>query len=236
MFEYVTPQYIGFIKSVLINRCYVEYSNIINKRTNDEKNNNYAENLIQFIEDEEIWKKIFEKIVTVMNYYIYILEDYNKNNNNELNMKEQKQAQTIKQETFQGFIDSRINLNSIGPYDYQKFTNSMRTDEEFRKNLYEKYEKVCYETILKNHIIYVIKLYIFDKTDNSYYNTEEEEKEMDNIALDLIPYFEYLSANKWTSGDDVVYTKEKPNMNIIENFKQMIEKETLEFINNFINH
>jgi hypothetical protein len=73
-------------------------------------------------------------------------------------------------------------------------------DEGFRQKVFEKYEKSDNERRVKNNIIYIVQLYLNEKTNTSYYFTDEEKNEMD-LTLDILPYLQYIAKNGWLYQD-----------------------------------
>jgi hypothetical protein len=110
-----------------------------------------------------------------------------------------KQASVYLQETFQEFVDRQVNIKTIGPYDYQQFIRSMQ-DDGFRQKVFVKYEISDNERRVKNNIIYIVQLYLNEKTNTSYYFTDEERNEMD-LTLDILPYLQYIAKNGWLYQD-----------------------------------
>jgi hypothetical protein len=58
--------------------------------------------------------------------------------------------------------------------------------------MYSKYKKHFSELTLKNHLIYLINLYLKKQSNTSELFTPEEEADMD-ITVNAIPYFDYVS-------------------------------------------
>jgi len=57
--------------------------------------------------------------------------------------------------TFQEYVDSIASLQRMGSYDYMEFCNSMK-NPDFKKSIFNKYEKMEKINALKNVIIYEI--------------------------------------------------------------------------------
>lgn len=188
-----------FIKRYLVTHCYSEYCRKI--YSYPEEAVGHMENLIKYKDEEEVWNEIFQKQHIIMKYYMKLLEHYPEN------QPHMKQASVYLQETFQEFVDTQINIKTIGPYDYQQFIKSMK-DESFREKVFEKYEKSDNERRVKNNIIYIVQLYLNEKTNTSYYFTDEERNEMD-LILDILPYLQYIAKNGWLYQDVKEDTIEK---------------------------
>jgi hypothetical protein len=186
MFEQATPQYIRFIKQYLCQRLYTKYVNI--GFTTDIPDEEAVYNILVC---PEIWRDIFNEEHTVLNYYVQLLSKYT----------DEQQAITDKTlpvydiETFQEYIDRRVNLNTVGTHGYQQFTMNMR-DETFHRNMIQKYEAEKFLRKVKNHLIYIIKLYIIKCNNPDVYMTEDETKEVDT-CLDMSSYFKYIRSNNW---------------------------------------
>ena len=191
MFPNVTEDYMYFIIRYFVTHCYSEYCRKIFSYPEEEVG--YMANLIKYKDDETVWNEIFQKQHMIMKYYMKLLEHYPENEG------KLKQASVYLQETFQEFVDRQVNIKTIGPYDYQQFIRSMQ-DEGFRQKVFEKYEISDNERRVKNNIIYIVQLYLNEKTNTSYYFTDEERNEMD-LTLDILPYLQYIAKNGWLYQD-----------------------------------
>jgi hypothetical protein len=191
MFPHITEDYMYFIKRYLVTHCYSEYCRKIYSYPEEEVG--YMTNLIKYKDDETVWNEIFQKQHIILKYYMKLLEHYPENEG------KLKQASVYLQETFQEFVDRQVNIKTIGPYDYQQFIRSMQ-DEGFRQKIFEKYEISDNERRVKNNIIYIVQLYLNEKTNTSYYFTDEERNEMD-LSLDILPYLQYIAKNGWLYQD-----------------------------------
>ena len=191
MFPNVSEDYMYFIKRYLVTHCYSEYCRKI--YSYPEEQVGYMVNLIKYKDEQSVWNEIFHKQQMIIKYYMKLLEYYPENQGN------LKQAPVYLQETFQEYIDKQVNIKTIGPYDYQQFIKSMK-DESFRQKVFEKYEINDMERKVKNNIIYIVQLYLNEKTNTSYYFTDEERNEMD-LSLDILPYLQYIAKNGWLYQD-----------------------------------
>jgi len=179
-----------FIKRYLVTHCYSEYCRKIYSYPEEEVG--YMANLIKHKDEQQVWNEIFQKQHIILKYYMKLVEHFP--NNQGL-----KQAPVYLQETFQEYIDKQVNIKTIGSYDYQQFIKSMK-EESFREKIFEKYEKSDNERRVKNNIIYIVQLYLNEKTNTSYYFTDEERNEMD-LSLDILPYLQYIAKNGWLYQD-----------------------------------
>lgn len=78
--------------------------------------------------------------------------------------------------TFQEYVDSIANINTLGPYDYMEFCKKMKEDSEYKETLQKKYVKYENLKTIKNEII--------DKVRNIHCSIE---------SMNIIPYYEYIS-------------------------------------------
>jgi hypothetical protein len=109
----------------------------------------------------------------------------------------QNELSTIyEQLTFQEYINNTMNLHTYGYSEYKKFTNSMQ-DNKFKANLFLKYEIDSSKKTIKNHIVYIIQLYLVKIIYPNTIFSKEEEICMD-FMINAIPFFEHLSNNGWT--------------------------------------
>ena len=191
----INTEYVLFIKNFLINFGYIKYCKIVYER-DDHEIEDYQKYLIDTLDDIETWDKIFDELYYPFKYFHSIMtnkEIYHDDDNDII--LNSKTSNTYELQTFQEYIDSKITLKRVGPSEYTTFIKNME-DEQFRNNLMSQYESEMYKRILKNKLIYLIKLQIKYMTYNIKYLTETEQNEIINY-LDMIPFFEYLGKNKW---------------------------------------
>jgi hypothetical protein len=186
MFEQVTPQYIRFIKQYLCQRLFTKYVNIGFTTDIPDEDTVYNELVCP-----EIWHDIFNEEHMTLNYYVQLLSNYTE----EQQAISNKTLPVYRTETFQEYIDRRVNINTIGTHDYQQFTKNMK-DETFHRNMIQKYEAEQFLRKVKNHLIYIIRLYIIKSNNPDIYMTEDEAKEVDT-CLDMTPFFKYMRSNNW---------------------------------------
>jgi len=194
--QHITKDYVLFIKNFLVNFGYTKYCKLVNEQT-DHETEDYQKNLMDYLEHQEIWDKLFDELYYSFKYFYTIMSNhYDDDDENILNSKTTSTSQIYKYLTFQEYIDSKITLKSVGPADYISFTKNMN-DENFRNNLISQYENEMLKNTLKNKLIYLIQLQIKYMTYNIEYLTETEQTEILQY-LDIIPYFEYLGKNNWS--------------------------------------
>ena len=193
--QHITTEYVLFIKNFLINFGYIKYCKLVYER-DDHEIEDYQKYLIDYLDDYKTWDKIFDELYYPFKYFYTIMSDkeiyHDDDNDIILNS---KTSNTYELQTFQEYIDSKITLKRVGPSEYTTFIKNME-DEQFRNNLMSQYESEMYKRILKNKLIYLIKLQVKYMTYNIEYLTETEQNEIINY-LDMIPFFEYLGKNKW---------------------------------------
>lgn len=222
MFDNATPDYINFIKKFLIKRFYEKYVNFISVMSKDDDDQEYNNNLICNITNETLWNGIFNLEYNIFNYYLALLNTVEKDIINK------PQLIIYQQETFQDYIDRTININNIGTYDYQQFISNMK-EEPFHSHMVEKYNKDQRIRQLKNQMVYIIQLYIKKTINPSVFMTEEEKYEID-ACLDMMPYFNYMTKNKWV--DHIQCYEEEYDKNSYTNSKLLkkYEKESIKII------
>jgi hypothetical protein len=164
----------------------MEYS----KQVFDTGNENYKHNLLEFINDKFIWDTVFYKAHDLLNYYLQI------NAIDELSYPQNRSSTVYEQFTFQQFIDEKVNFQIIGYREYQKFMKSMQ-DPIFKAKMFDKYQQDNNTKTLKNHLVYVINLYLTKQIWSSTMFSPEEEEDID-FMINAIPYFEYISQNGWS--------------------------------------
>lgn len=176
----MTPEYIKFIKSFLVIRCVMEYITIIHQDERD---------MMESMFDVSVWNRVFNQIHPLFQYYKNIMTS-----KTETIAYEQNRISTVyTQPTFHEYINSLLNLKTIGPADYQEFVNNMRTDA-FRENMFMKHKKLIAQNTIKNHIIYLVNIYLMKQEGHIRFFTPEEEHDID-VMLNAIPYYDYISSN-----------------------------------------
>jgi hypothetical protein len=201
--RFYSQEYVMFIRSKLISSCYLTFCKEVYNCTNN-TNCIYAYETLNFKNDKQIWDRVFQKENSLFLYYLHLSTDY-------LSVLPRQRhilylpcqtSNTYEQVTFQEYVDKRLNLQSIGYREYQKFIKSMN-DYNFKKKLIEKY-RIENEIInLKNYVIYVIQLLLSKETNSSEHFTEEELMDM-NISTQPIHFFEYLCRSYKKSTSDTL--------------------------------
>lgn len=181
--ETYSAEYIHFIKTFIANKCYMNYCNMMLKKSNEE-GSDYKENVLKYRYEPDVWKEIMNSIHVPMKYLVQLYKkiDYQIPQHN---------IQVYEYKTFQEYVDTHVTLEKAGSYNYQQFIKSMK-EPDFKNKVVEKYDAALYENQIKNYIVYVINLYITAKTNTHQIFTDKEQLEMD-ITVDIMPYLEYIS-------------------------------------------
>jgi hypothetical protein len=182
-----STEYILFMKNYLIKSCYTAYN---------------ATEHISYYENEQtnemIWEQIFSQMSVLLTYYLHLSTNHQSLLPNHTNIVySPSQLSTMYQYlSFQQFIDTKINAACTN-HEYQIFVQNMK-DVAFTNKLNHKYNEDTQMRILKNHIIYVIELFLSSQTKESMYFSTEESVILDTI-LDATPYFEFVSVNAYSN-------------------------------------
>jgi hypothetical protein len=160
----------------------------------------------------QAWNEIFNELHIPLQYLYQLIyhshtisstqSTYSLENMHDLVTKMYNAPRIYVEQSFQEYIDERVNLQKVGPYDYQAFIKNM-TDPTFKQNLYAKYQKDFELMALKNLII-----------------QECETQENPDNYLNTIPYLEYVSMKNHSNQPNIKQTY------ILE-----LEKQTHEIIN-----
>uniref|UniRef100_A0A6C0KH72 Uncharacterized protein n=1 Tax=viral metagenome TaxID=1070528 RepID=A0A6C0KH72_9ZZZZ len=160
----------------------------------------------------QAWNEIFNELHIPLQYLYQLIyhshtisstqSTYSLENMHDLVTKMYNAPRTYVEQSFQEYIDERVNLQKVGPYDYQAFIKNM-TDPTFKQNIYAKYQKDFELMALKNLII-----------------QECEAQENPDNYLNTIPYLEYVSMKNHSNQPNIKQTY------ILE-----LEKQTHEIIN-----
>jgi len=209
--QHITRNYVLFIKNFLVNFGYTKYCKLVNNIT-DHEMDDYQKNLMKYLENREIWDKLFDELYYPFKYFCTIVTDEEIINNADIedihyNILTSNTTNIYKHITFQEYIDSKISLKLVGATDYTTFTKNMN-DEKFRNNLISQYEIEMLKHTIKNHLIYLIQLQVKYMTYNIEYLTETEQSKILQY-VDVIPYFEYLGKNNWCPETIFKYTIEE---------------------------
>jgi hypothetical protein len=195
----------------------------------------YESELIIGILDVNIWNKVFGKLDLVLKYYVHLLTNYKGVLDIEPKMPVYLQGQmmtTYVAISFQEYIDSMINIQTIGAMDYQIFMKNMEIPE-FKEKMVVKYTTDSIYKMVKNHFIYIVNLHIIKQLtrfENLISYSEEEDMDM---MMNAIPYFNLLSEKMYSIEDieDDVITD--PLNTTIDEFEfHQLELRTMKMINN----
>lgn len=198
-----TNDYIHFIKTFLVNACYMEYSKQVYRYAlSKETQYDYESELVTSIENITIWDKVFGKLDPVLQYYVHLFTNYK----GVLDLTQrmppytpQRLANTYTLVKFQEYIDERINIKTIGATDYQQFMKNMLLPE-FKEKMLQKYTADSIHKMVKNHLIYVVNLHILKRVRKLEHMSYQEEEDMD-IVMNAIPYFNLLSERGYSIED-----------------------------------
>ena len=197
-----STEYIHFIKTFIINTCYMEYCNQIYEKscllTAHEIDNDYKTLLESNTTNKDIWEKVFNKNNDLIRYYLHLTTNF-QNILNELNIVQYNQTQLANvyvQKTFQEFIDKIEEQKTQYNHTDNEFLISMK-NKNFKDKIIDLYQKESYKNTLKNHLIYIIKLHISKQLGKTRFLTHEEQTDID-VMINAVPYFEHLSENGWT--------------------------------------
>ena len=165
----------------------------------------------------QVWNEIFHNLHTPLQYLYqliyhshsimdvtFTLEDMHKIVTSMYNA-----PKTYQEKSFQAYVDEKINLQSVGPYDYQIFIKNM-TDPEFKKNIHAKYQK--------DHELNALKNMIIDETMELFRNESSFE------YLNIMPYLEYKQQKSKSMQN---------NDSITQNYFETLEQQTHEMIDHF---
>lgn len=218
-----TP-YERFIRDFLVTRCYMEYCKLCkimdayatqNKIvdvafTTDgikiisempdiivDSNENIhitPQTRIAHVHNEVVWNTVFCKLAPILEYYIDLLG--NLGEKGECSIAFEHSIQIYNDETFQEHIDSTLNMTTLGAYDYNRFIINMKNDG-FRQNMFAKFENKMALRRLKNHLVYITRLYLQKELYDIPFMTKTESLYLDNI-LDATSYFNYLATREST--------------------------------------
>jgi hypothetical protein len=197
-----SPEYIHFIKTFIINACYMEYCNQIYEKscllTAHEIDNDYKTLLESYNNDKEIWEKVFNKNHDLIHYYLHLTTNFENilYENTMIHYNQTQLANIYVQKTFQEFIDTIEEQKSQYNDTSNKFTVSMK-NKKFKDKMVELYQTESYKNTLKNHLVYIIKLHISKQLGKTRFFTDEESDDID-IMINAVPYFEHISKNGWT--------------------------------------
>jgi hypothetical protein len=168
----------------------------------DPEHANYKDVLITSKHDKLVWDEVFkDEINNILLYYLHLSTDPVNilKHQSHITYSQNRLSQTYTPYTsFQEFIDFQVSFQKIGASEYQKFTISMQTDLSFKQKMIDKYNMDTELKTLKNHLVYVVQLYVRRDMTDSFTTTEMEDID---LMMNAVPYFEYLTENRWTIED-----------------------------------
>ena len=168
----MNTEYIHFIKSFLASQCWKEYLEII-------KNQPEKYPMNKWIAD-----KIFQNKSSLIDYYIKIT-----NTPDSIPPNYENRTFTIYEyDTFHQYINSFFHFNNLTNWntekEYKKYVSSITKNRDEYYKIVEKYKQDAKRRILKNHILYIIRLMTWKDT-NPEYILSDEEKQNINLQYDL---------------------------------------------------
>jgi len=196
-----SQEYIHFIKTFLVNACYMEYCKEVYNKIDiipDYERQTYKYNLLDYKNEKYIWDNVFNKLGDMFMYYLHLSVDHTSilNLHKKENYSQNRLSTIYEQVTFQDFIDEHVNFQKIGYREYQNFVKSMKMPD-FKNKMIEKYYTDSAVRTLKNHLVYIVNLHISKQINIDTMFSDEEINDMD-IIINSIPFFEQLSINNWT--------------------------------------
>lgn len=218
------PEYNLFVKTFLVNQCYIEYcKNVSSNQNGDDCKNALFTNMNNIY----LWDSVFRLIRIPLNYYVGLLS----HSTDDCSVTTPLHKQYIvyfPTNSFQEYIDERIHLQSAGASDYMAFTKSMQIPD-FKQSMVDKYMQSEYEKVIKNHLIYLVRLYVMKNVSGVFFS-ENETLDME-LSLHLVPYFDYLSATGITMDDiDTEYVDDSDTKKIDEIQWLTLERQMLKYI------
>jgi len=180
--------YETLIRTILSTRCLMVYE-ALNLTKNRDREETVAEILLTKLEDKDAWRTVFanRSIHVLLQHYTNMIMTTKFPNHG---------VSVFPIPTFQEYIDKLLNIQTLGPSDYQTFIQSMN-DPAFRRNMVKKYELSIFQDQTKNYLIYIVRLYLLSHTKYSHFFTEEESEYLEG-SINLIPFFERLHNKGWT--------------------------------------
>ena len=224
VFQHATEEYAHCIKTIVVTRCLAEYESVVYE-ADDHTVEEFRDTLLESIQDTAIWSQVFDKptMRTFLNYYVALCSA-------EPIAHITPSIPVFHVNTFQEYIDAMVRFEVFGAADYQRFTNSMK-EPAFRKSMIDKYNKDSLEGQVKNHIIYIVQLYLLERTGYSQHFTDTEREYLD-VSINMIPLFEYIGRKNWTV-EEIDRLEETANFdNMTDNRLYTLEVDTLRQIKN----
>jgi hypothetical protein len=201
----VNVEYVNFVKKFLINRCFSIYCELVYEK-NDYDITEYEKKLLFYISDMTIWHEVFIRVRHIFEYYYLITNDTELlyanivNNSYESN----KTFVVYPYQQFQEYLDEKFAYNEMIGWNseltYKNYLSNINHDENEYNFILKKYKTDIMKKKLKNHLIYIVKLYVSNKANNLVILSEEEKEEID-VCLNIIPYFIYIGMKDLTIDD-----------------------------------
>lgn len=220
MFSHITEEYTRFIKVFLVNCCFTELCKIIYTRKD-------GRDLTNYLYDEQIWNEIFNRHHHLFEYY-FLISQHDV-------IISRKTIAVFTHNTLAEYLD-----NLFSSYKNKKkniyIYNVLHNANEYNK-LFEKHRVEMGKRELKNHLIYLINLYVVyqkrDMIEEFLLMTEDERSDIDNnININIMEYFDYI-ARKGLSVqeiDDNTYKQEEDQDNMSNVSFQVLENKVFGII------
>jgi hypothetical protein len=208
----------------------------IEKNENSNSFDNMNKKLVEYKNDEEIWKKVMKEYHIPIKYLTCLFKKtkYDMPITN---------VNVFKQQTFQEYINEIYKNQGNNPRTqyYSQFIMSFQYDNNYKQKIIEKYHDEMYRNIIKNYIIYVIQLYLSKTLDKSTVFTDKEIGEME-LSMDMAVYLDYSSTIDWEEDEEEpiedetyqYYNRKSKNQkkykNMEEEYNDNLEKQTITFI------
>ena len=238
---FYNEDYITFIKTYLVHSCYIEYTKMVcdlkTQTINSSQQiatNNYNSDLLYYAKDVSVWNNVFENVSPVLTYYLHLLTNFKGLTENEQRMPNyiaSQLADVYSMDSFQEYLDKKININTIGAADYQQFIKNMQSPE-FKDKMVQKYTTESIRKTVKNHLIYVVRMYVMKQLGTLVYTSYQEDQDVD-VMLNAVPYFAFLRDMGYTV-DDINDDKipDRLNTTVDELAFHRLELQVMRTINN----
>ena len=202
IFSHITEEYAHFIKVFLVNCCFTEFCEIVYSHKDCDVTD-YKSNLFKYKYDEQIWNEVFNRLYHLLEYYFLITQQNELLSQNIVTNQYSSQKTIIVYNTdmLQEYLDKLFGTykerDGLDSYIYN-VTNNVN---EYKK-LVEKHRVEMGKRELKNHLVYLVNLYIiYQMGAGLSIMTEDEYRDVDNHT-NIMPYFEYIG-NKGLSVHEI---------------------------------
>jgi len=179
----IDHNYVYFIKTFLVNRCFSIYCDVVYTK-NDYPIEEYYDKLFEYRYDAEVWREVFNRVHHIFDYFQII------NSPNTLNIPSNKIVTVYENITFQEYLED-IYDPYLSMQEKQQEYRDITTHPDKYTKMKAKYETETEKIVLKNHMIYLVNLCIYSKTNTMCIMTEEEKDDVDT-HINIIPFFEYI--------------------------------------------